>query len=129
MPKEAKVIFLAFIYFANLHEHNNEIDKDLLKLYRRLGKLTLMYKYDLDNIVADINEVIKDYPPTDIDILLASVTIIAEYYDQTKGGKRLFTPMSHSDILDLQDELLGQDYDKDTRTLDFCHFAVKALLA
>lgn len=126
--KEAKCMFLSFIYFANLLEHNVEIDERLKKLYRTLAQITRMYKHRLEDIVEDINEQIKDYPTTQIDILLASVSIIAEYYEQTSGRKRLFTPMTHKDIYALQLELLDNDETINDNTLTYCRHVVEKLL-
>ena len=128
MNKEAKVMFLSFIYFALVMEQNEKIPDKLKRLFYRLSKITRLYEYKLNEVLEQVNAAIKDYPKVDIDYLLASVSIVAFYYEQMKGKKRLFTPLEHSEIIDLMDELLEIDDSKANDTFDFCEFVVKKLL-
>lgn len=130
MNKEAKVLFLAFIYFSNLMEENQDLtlSDEMRQLFFKLAYTTRMYKHKLDDILIEANEILKDYPSKNIDLLLASVTIIAEYYDQTKGKKRLFSPMSYKQILDLQCSIMDDDFERDKNTIEYCAFLVNKLL-
>lgn len=130
MNKEAKVLFLAFIYFSNLMEENQDLtlSDEMRQLFFKLAYTTRMYKHKLDDILIEANEILKDYPSKNIDLLLASVTIIAEYYDQTKGKKRLFSPMSYKQILDLQCSIMDDDFERDKNTIEYCAFVVNKLL-
>ena len=128
MSKESKVMFLAFIYFALVMEQNEEIPPKLKRLFFRLSKITSLFKDQLDDVLIDVNEKIKDYEQVNIDYLLASVSIVALYYEAMKGSKRLFTPLSHKEILELQDELLELSDANANDTFDFCEYVVNKLL-
>lgn len=121
-------MFLAFIYFALVMEQNEEIPPKLKRLFFRLSKITSLFKDKLDDVLIDVNEKIKDYEQVNIDYLLASVSIVAFYYEAMKGSKRLFTPLSHKEILELQDELLEISDANANDTFDFCEYVVNKLL-
>ena len=53
----------------------------------------------------------------------------AEYYEQMRGKKRLFTPMSYKEIVDVQDECLEVvSTEVANDTFDVCEILVKGLL-
>jgi len=128
MSNEAKVMFLSFIYFALVMEQNENIPHKLKRLFFKLSKITKMYESKLDDVLIDVNEKIKDYKKVDIDYLLASVSIVAFYYEVMRGRKRLFTPLSHGEILELQDELLEISDTNAKDTFDFCEYVVGKIL-
>lgn len=111
-------------------EENQDLtlSDEMRQLFFKLAYTTRMYKHKLDDILIEANEILKDYPSKNIDLLLASVTIIAEYYDQTKGKKRLFSPMSYKQILDLQCSIMDDDFERDKNTIEYCAFVVNKLL-
>ena len=127
MNKEAAIIIASFIYFAIVMEKNEVIPPKLKTLFRKLGKLTSMYDDDLTQYTEEINEAIKDLD-YQIDFLLASISIISCYYEHMRGHKRLFTPMSHKEILELQDELIEANSDRVDATFDYCDILVSRLL-
>lgn len=128
MSNEAKVMFLSFIYFALVMEQNEKIPDNLRRLFYRLSRITKMYDYKLDDVLIEVNEKIRDYKTVEIDYLLASVSIVAFYYEAMQGRKRLFTPLSHKEILELQDELLELNDTNANDTFDFCEYVVKEML-
>ena len=127
MNKEAKVIIASFMYFALVVERNEKMPEKLKKLYRKVGKISSMYQNQLTKCLEDLNIIIKDLD-YEIDYLLASVTIIASYYEHMRGCKRLFTPISHNDILELQDELINDNDKLVGSTFDYCDVLVKRIL-
>jgi hypothetical protein len=128
MPKEAKLMFLSFIYFSLVMEQNEEIPKKLKQLFYKLSKITRLYEHKLEDVLSEVNEKIKDYKKVEIDYLLASVSIVAFYFEAFKGRKRLFTPFSHKEILELQDELLELSDTNANDTFDFCEYVVYEIL-
>ena len=127
MNKQAKVLFASFIYFALIMEQNEDIPDSLKRLYRKLAKITSMYKDNMEDLLLEINDIIQD-KHYEIDYLLASVTIIAEYYEQLKGKKKHFQPMKHKEILELQEECLEMEDKHADDTFEYCEFLVSELL-
>ncbi len=130
MNTQAKVIFASFIYFAmflDLNKKASNIPEELKRLFRILARLTKMYSHNLVQIEKEMNDILKNINK-DVDYLLLSVTIIAEYYEQTKGKKRLFTPMSWEQINNLQNECLELSDKNATDTFDVAELIVKELL-
>ena len=128
MNNQAKVIFTSFIYFSIVIEKNNwEISKELIRLYSKLKFLTKMYYKHLDTVVKEASAVIEKLDK-DVDFLLLSVTILAEYYEQLRGKKKHFNPMSHKEILLLQDECLELDDSTAEDTFYVAEKLVKELL-
>ena len=60
--------------------------------------------------------------------ILLSVTILAEYYEQMRGKKKHFAPMSHKQILALQDECLELDDSTANDTFEVAEILVRELL-
>ena len=137
MKKQKQVITASFIYFVALIDKNGgKIPPYLKKAY---SKVKFIVQGNLEGNISDkamsqvldtqrrINEIIKDVN-YDIDMLLTSVTILAEYYDQLRGKKKHYYPMSLKEILELQDELL-EDCEHIDSTFEYCEFLVKELLS
>jgi hypothetical protein len=136
MKKQRKIIIASFIYFVIVIENNNgEIPPKLKQAYFKVknivqgnitGNLSDNSLLQVMEVQKELNKILAniDY---NIDYLLASVTILAEYYEQLKGKKKYFYPMSHKEILALQDKLL-EDSTAASETFEFCEFLVKELL-
>jgi len=131
---EALVIFSGFAYLTNVIDKNGgEIPHRLKFIYNRATKIMLMYKDLHDEMIVDINSIVKDYPETEIDLMLCSVSFFSEYYEQMRGKKRTFNPMDYKHIKEIQDEIeddlasLGQ-MNKVFDTIDYCHSTVKKIL-
>ena len=128
MNNQAKVIFASFIYFSLVMEKNDyKVSNELRRLYRKLSNLTRMYENMLDTVVSDMNRILKDIDK-DVDYMLLSVTILAEYYEQLKGKRKEFNPMSHKQILMLQDECLEEDCTTANDTFEVAEIIVRGLL-
>lgn len=128
ISNEAKVMFLSFIYFALVMEKNGgDVGEKMRRLFYKLSRITKLYENYLQDVLNEANNILKDYE-ADIDYLLASVSIIAFYYEAMKGKKRKFEPMSHKEILLLQDELLEADDRLANSTFDFCELIVNKML-
>lgn len=128
MNRHAKVMFASFIYFAMVLEQNDgEVSESLMKLYQKLAKITRLYQKHLDEVTRELNAILRDLEK-DVDYVLLSVTILAEYYDQLRGKKKHFCPMSHKAILALQEECLELDDSMAIDTCDVAELIVRELL-
>lgn len=132
--KEILVIFASFSWFAQVLEANRDngsVTPDLMSLYRKLAGLCMCNQEDLSKRVSKINTVVKSTNfSKSVDYLLLSITIIAEYYLQMRGKKRLYSPMTHSQIIELQDEALeGMPTQLWRDTFDYAEFIVNGLLS
>jgi len=131
---EALVIFSGFAYLTNVIDKNGgDIPPRLKFIYNRVTKIVLMYKDLHDNMINEINAITREYPETEIDLMLCSVSFFSEYYEQMRGKKRTFNPMDYKHIREIQDEIeeelatLGQ-MNKVFDTIDYCHSTVKKIL-
>ena len=130
MNNQAKVIVASFIYFATVMEKNEIVDdipKGLKKLFRKVAWISEKYSKHLELVTNEINEILKDVDK-EIDFMLISVSLISEYYEQMKGKKRLFTPMSYAEIVDIQDECIELNNKNANSTFDVCEILVRGLL-
>lgn len=132
--REALCIFTAFAYLTNVIENNNGVIPERLKfIYNRSTKIMLMYKQWHEIMIEQINEIVKYYPTTEIDLMLTSVAIFAEYYEQMRGRKRTFNPIDYKHIDEIRNEIeselieLGQQ-NKVFDTYDYCYSTVKKIL-
>ena len=125
------IVFSAFSFFAHFMDINkeNEIDPKLLSLFKTLARLCKCSEEELHTRAEDFNKVIKALPAEEVDFVLLSVSILAEYYQQLKGKKRYYTPMSHDNILELQEECL-EDMPRElwVATFDYAEKLVKLIL-
>jgi len=125
-------IFASFCWFATVLEMNKDIEPaspKLLALYKNLARLSLCTEEQRKARIAIIDQAITDLPTADVDFLLLSVTVLAEYYAQSSGSKRFYTPMSNKDILMLQDEVLeGMPKSIWKPTFDFAEQFVSKIL-
>jgi len=140
---QRKVMFASFGFFAIVFEKVDDITPELTRYFRKLGKITKMYEKYMNKDWEDINRVVLKYESQqkkkglsekemEIDYILASVTIIAVYYEMTKGHKRWFYPMSNEQIINLQDEVIEDLEEKDlgymiNQTFDFVDYLVKKI--
>jgi len=135
----------AFMFFALVLEQNKdfEITEGLKRIFRKLSVITKAFHKFLHKDVETINTIIKEFEKehfdtqkigneADVDYILVSVTIIAVYYEKTKGKKRYFYPMGYNNILEIQDEII-EDLEKNNRvymvnqTFDFVDYLVQEL--
>ena len=141
---QRKIMFASFGFFAIIFEKTKTMPKTLMNYYQKLGHITRGYERYMTKDWEDINRVVLRYENQQrkkglsdkemkIDYLLASVSILATYYDLTsKGIKRWFYPMSYEQILDVQDKII-EDLDKQefgymvTQTFDFVDYLVKKI--
>ena len=120
----------AFIYFSIVMDKNNLSDKipqKLKNMFRKLAWLTHKYSHNYQNVVDELNVILKPIDK-EIDYMLASITIIAEYYEQMRGKKRYFSPMSWKEINELQNECLELSDSNAGDTFDVCELIVKEFL-
>ena len=130
MNNQAKVLMASFIYFAIVMDKNNladNIPEDLKKLFRRLGWVTQKYSHRYQEVNDEMNEILKDVHK-EVDYMLVSVAIIAEYYEQMRGKKRYFSPMSWKEIVNLQNECLELSDKNFKDTFDVAELIVRELL-
>jgi hypothetical protein len=135
---QAKIMFIAFSYFSIVLEENKKSEVNLhIKLknmFHPLARISFMYQHLLEETVNDVSEAVKEWnKDSSVDYLLLSVSIIVDYYEVLKGKKRYFSPMKCEDILDLQEECMGQ-IEKERKdnminnTFDFSEFLVNKIL-
>ena len=132
--REALCVFVGFAYLTNVLDLNGGVLHNRIKsIYNKATKIILMYEQCHNDMINDVNEIIKDYPETDIDLMLTSVCIFSEYIEQMRGHKRTFNPMDYKHINEIQNEIeedlcqIGQQK-KVFDTLDYCHNVVKKIL-
>ena len=130
MNPQAKVLFASFIYFSIIMEKNDMLDNippNIKKVFKNLSDITKMYSHHYRDITDELNVILKDIDK-DVDYMLLSVSIIAEYYEQMRGRRRYFTPMKWDEIVKLQEECLELS-DKDAvDTFDVAELIVERLL-
>jgi len=127
---QAKILMASFIYFAIVMDKNDlsdDIPKDLKKLFRKLGWVTQKYSHKYQEVNDEMNVILKDVNKS-VDYMLMSVSIIAEYYEQTRGKRRYFTPMSWKEIVKLQDECLELSDKNAKDTFDVAEIIVREFL-
>lgn len=130
MNNQAKILMASFIYFAIVMDKNDlsdDIPKDLKKLFRKLGWVTQKYSHKYQEVNDEMNVILKDVNKS-VDYMLMSVSIIAEYYEQTRGKRRYFTPMSWKEIVKLQDECLELSDKNAKDTFDVAEIIVREFL-
>ena len=138
---QRRIMLVSFMYFSMVIKINKiEPSQYLISMYRNVGRITNSYRKYMEEDMSVINKIIKRFESEnsekenlEIDYLLASVSIISSFYDQTKGKKRFFYPMSYKDILELQDEIIDDLTEKDSEfmiknTFDFCDYVVREIL-
>ena len=132
--REALCIFVGFAYLTNVLDINGGVIHERIKfMFNKATKIVLMYKEQHEKMIDDVNSIAKEYPETEIDLLLTSVCIFSEYIEQMRGRKRTFNPMDYKHIREIQDEIeeelygIGQQK-KVFDTLDYCHNVVKKIL-
>jgi len=132
----------AFMFFALVLEQNKDfnITDNLKRIFTKLSVITKSFEKFLHKDVNAINSIVKQFEAeyidtenpgneADVDYILLSVTIIAVYYEKTKGKKRYFYPMGYNDILEIQDEII-EDLEKNNKdymidqTFDFADYLV-----
>lgn len=132
--REALCVFVGFAYLTNVLDLNGGVIPDRIKfIFNKATKIMLMYEAWHDKMIEDINSIVKDYPETQIDLMLTSVAIFAEYIEQMRGKKRTFTPMDYKHIKAIQDEIeddlfLRGEQKKVFDTYDYCNNTVKKIL-
>lgn len=132
--REALCIFIGFAYLTNVLYINNGVIPDRLKfIFNRVTKITLMYEEKHDNMIEQSNSIVRDYPETEIDLMLTSVCILSEYVEQMRGRKRTFNPMDYKHIREIQDEIEEELFEAGQQkkvfdTIDYCHSLVKKIL-
>lgn len=141
---QRKIMFASFGFFAVIFEKNKIIPKTLMNYYQKLGHITRGYERYMTKDWEDINRVVQRYEnqqkkkglsdkEMEIDYLLASVSILATYYELTsKGIKRWFYPMNYEQILNVQDEIIDELEREDlgymvNQTFDFVDYLVKKI--
>lgn len=132
--REALCVFVGFAYLTNVLDLNDGVIPDHIKsIYNKATKIMLMYEKCHDDMIEDVNEIVRNYPETEIDLMLASVSMFSEYIEQMRGRKRTFNPMDYKHIREIQDEIedelfsLGQQK-KVFETIEYCHSTVKKIL-
>lgn len=138
-------IHAAFGFFVTIMNKNKDIEltEDFKRIFRKLTLLTdALKKYLVEDLKA-VNKIItelekertaqgKSKKELEIDYILASVTMVANYYEFTKGQKRYFSPMSYEQILIIQDEAIemiteqGQEY-LINQTFDYTEQLIKRI--
>lgn len=129
--KEVRVLFFCFGLFTEVADMNKEegLPKEYMVIYAQLRDIVDKYYWRMKHILDEVNAVIMRHTrERDIDLMLASISTIAFYYEHLKGA-RTFSPMSHKTILEMQCSMLDQDYEKEKDTLDFTEAVVLDLLA
>jgi len=132
--REALCIFVGFAYLTNVLDLNDGVIPNRIKfIFNKATKIMHMYQQWHDEMIEDINVIVRDYPETQIDLMLTSVGIFAEYMEQMRGRKRTFHPMDYKHIREIQDEIEDElfqnaEQDKINDTLDYCHLTVKKIL-
>ena len=138
---QRRIMLASFMYFSMVMKINRiEPNQYFINLYRNVGRITNSYRKYMEEDVNEINKIIKSFESKnsekenlEIDYLLTSVSIISSFYDQTRGKKRFFYPMSYKDILELQDNIIDDLREKDNEfmiknTFDFCDYVVREIL-
>ena len=132
IDNQAKVILTSFMYFSlyanSCKANNHEVPEDIKKLFARTITTIKMYKPYMFDVFKEVQEITKDFGDKEVNSLLTAITIIIEYYEQTKGRKRLFNPMSIDKAVDMQYEILDQKDNFVEDTFDYCSLVVSNLL-
>ena len=127
MNNQAKIILASFMFFAISIYDEEEISPKMRKLFRKLSWLSEKYKHHSKALEDEINIILQPLNQ-EVNLMLLSVSLISEYYEQMKGKKRYFTPMSWSEIVDVQDECIALNKTNVDNTFDICEILVKELL-
>ena len=120
----------SFIYFAEVLAQNDMADnipEDLKTMFRKLSFMTQKYQKHLDDVILELNAIIKPIDK-DVDFMLMSVSLITEYYRQMRGKKRHFTPLSYDDIVTIEDECIEMSKLNVNDTFDVAEIIVEKLL-
>lgn len=132
--REALCVFVGFAYLTNVLDLSDGVIPDHIKsIYNKATKIMLMYEQCHDDMIEDVNVIVKDYTETEIDLMLTSVCIFAEYIEQMRGRKRTFHPMDYADIVKIQDEIEDELFASGQQkkvfdTMEYCHSTVKKIL-
>ncbi len=126
-------LFASFSWFAQvieLNKDNNSITPELMNLYKKLARLCLCNQKVLSERTSRINAIVKkSKADMSVDFVLLSVSIIAQYYELMRGKKRLYTPMSHKQIIELQDEAMeGMETQLWKDTFDYAEYITAEIL-
>ena len=85
--REALCVFVGFAYLTNILDKNGGVIPQRLKfIYNRATKIMLMYEQWHSEMIKEVNDIVFDYPDTDIDLMLTSVSFFAEYIEQMRGS-------------------------------------------
>ena len=129
--REVRVLFFCFGLFTEVADMNKEegLPQEYMVIYAELRSIVDKYYWRMKHIVDEVNvAMMRHTRERDIDLMLASISAVAFYYEHLKG-QRTFSPMSHKTVLEMQCSMLDQDYQKEKDTLDFTEAVVLDLLA
>ena len=129
--REVRVLFFCFGLFTEVAHMNQEegLPQEYMVIYNELRAIVNKHYWRMKHIVDEVNVVMMRHTREhDIDLMLASISALAFYYEHLKG-QRTFSPMSHKTVLDVQCSMLDIDYEKEKDTLDFTEAVVLDLLA
>lgn len=146
IKRQRIVMQAAFGFLATILDKNKDIELSdgFKRIFRKLMILTESLKKYLIEDLKTVNAIIKQHEKEqiekkksgkelDIDYILASVTMIANYYEYTMGQKRYFYPMSYEKILLIQDEVIEDLIAKDkeyliNQTFDYTEYLTQNIL-
>ena len=126
MNNQAKIILASFIFFA-LDTYEQEITPKMKKYFRKLSWVSEKYQHHAKDLENELNGILIEEQGT-INSMLMSVTLLNLYYDLMRGKKRLFTPMSYAEILDVQEECIELSGENTKYTCDLAEIIVRELL-
>lgn len=128
--REVRVLFFCFGLFTEVaHLNEGDMPKEYFAIYSELRSIVDRYYWRMKHIVDEVNAVMMRHTrERDIDLMLASISAVAFYYEHLKGA-RTFSPMSYKTINEVQCSMLDMDYEKEKDTIDFTEAVVKDLLA
>ena len=132
--RESLCIFVGFAYLTNVLDMNGGVIPKRIKfMFNKATKIVLMYEEQHDKMIDEVNSIAREYPETEIDLLLTSVCIFSEYIEQMRGKKRTFNPMDYKHIREIQDEIEEELFEAGQQqivfdTIDYCHSLVKQIL-
>jgi len=127
MNNQAKIILSSFIFFAIGTYEDKELTPKMKRYFSKLAWVSEKYKHNAEDIEAELNKMLEDKQGT-VDAVLMSVTLLNLYYDLMRGKKRLFTPMSYKEILDVQDECIEKSNENVAYTCDLAEMIVNEFL-
>lgn len=132
--RESLCIFVGFAYLTNVLDMSGGVIPERIKfMFNKATKIVLMYEEQHDKMIDEVNSIAREYPETEIDLLLTSVCIFSEYIEQMRGKKRTFNPMDYKHIREIQDEIEEELFEAGQQqkvfdTIDYCNSLVKQIL-